>query len=327
MCETYRCENLFESIEIADQFFQSSLQTWHSRQRPKRQRLRRQLPDVLIRIYQMTFANDEVLRFYRELPFNTFGDQEEHKENIQSGVSLRNHPPLLEILSNQTRVLEVGCGVGWLSAQIFERFHSSVTAIDFNRVAVEMAQKSANSLKIPVDYQVADLFLYSPDIKFDVCVSLGVLHHTNNCIYAVQRCTNHFIKSGGYFYVGLYHLYGRRPFLTYFEKMSQNGASEMDLLKEYARLSQVKTDDKHLFSWFRDQVLHPHETQHTLKEITEVCAKSGARLVSTSINQFKKFDSESELFEREIEYEEVSKQRIAEGKYFPGFFTALYQKN
>jgi len=275
----------------------------------------------------MTFANDEVLRFYRELPFNTFGDQEEHKENIQSGVSLRNHPPLLEILSNQTRVLEVGCGVGWLSAQIFERFHSSVTAIDFNRVAVEMAQKSANSLKIPVDYQVADLFLYSPDIKFDVCVSLGVLHHTNNCIYAVQRCTNHFIKSGGYFYVGLYHLYGRRPFLTYFEKMSQNGASEMDLLKEYARLSQVKTDDKHLFSWFRDQVLHPHETQHTLKEITEVCAKSGARLVSTSINQFKKFDSESELFEREIEYEEVSKQRIAEGKYFPGFFTALYQKN
>ena len=35
----------------------------------------------------------------------------------------------------------------------------------------------------------------------------------------------------------------------------------------------------------------------------------------------------AKLFEREIEYEEVSKQRIAEGKYFPGFFTALYQKN
>jgi hypothetical protein len=64
-----------------------------------------------------------------------------------------------------------------------------------------------------------------------------------------------------------------------------------------------------------------------LKEITDVCAKSGARLVSTSINQFKKFDSDSELFEREVEYEEVSKQRIAEGKYFPGFFTALYKKN
>ena len=275
----------------------------------------------------MTFANNEVLKFYRELPFNTFGDLEEHKKNIQSGVSLRNHPPLLEILSNQTRVLEVGCGVGWLSAQIVDRFHASVTSIDFNKVAVDMAQKSADALKIAVDYQVADLFLYSPQSKFDVCVSLGVLHHTNNCIGAIQRCVDQFTKSGGYFYVGLYHLFGRRPFLSHFEKMSQSGASEKDLLAEYARLSQVKTDDKHLYSWFRDQVLHPHETQHTLKEITDVCAKSGARLVSTSINQFKKFDSESELFDREVEYEEVSKQRIAEGKYFPGFFTALYKKN
>ena len=275
----------------------------------------------------MTFANDEVLKFYRELPFNTFGDLEEHKKNISSGISLRNHPPLLEILSDQTRVLEVGCGVGWLSAQIADRFHTSVTSIDFNKVAVDMAQKSADSLKIAVDYQVADLFLYSRDVKFDVCVSLGVLHHTNNCIDAVQRCVDHFTKSGGYFYVGLYHLFGRRPFLNHFELMMQNGASEKELLTEYARLSQVKTDDKHLYSWFRDQVLHPHETQHTLKEITDVCAKSGARLVSTSINQFKKFDSESELFDREVEYEEVSKQRIAEGKYFPGFFTALYKKN
>ena len=274
----------------------------------------------------MTFANDDVLRFYRELPFNTFGDLEEHKKSIKSGISLGNHPPLIEILSNQTRVLEVGCGVGWLSAQISDRFHSSVTSIDFNKVAVEMAQRSANSLKIPVDYQVADLFLYNPEAKFNICISLGVLHHTNNCTDAVYRCVDHFTESGGYFYVGLYHLFGRRPFLTHFEKMLQNGASEKDLLVEYARLSQVKTDDKHLFSWFRDQVLHPHETQHTLKEITEVCSKAGARLMSTSINQFKKFDSESELFEREIEYEEVSKQRIAEGKYFPGFFTALYQK-
>ena len=33
------------------------------------------------------------------------------------------------------------------------------------------------------------------------------------------------------------------------------------------------------------------------------------------------------MFEHEIRYEEISKQRIAEGNYFTGFFTALYQKN
>jgi SAM-dependent methyltransferase len=274
----------------------------------------------------MTFANEQVLEFYKELPFNIFGSVKEHKEFIRSGASLKPHSALLEVIDRQTSVLEVGCGVGRFSAQIEDRFGASVTAIDFNPVVIEYAKEAAKSLGLHVKYEAADLFKFEPQEKFDVCVSLGVLHHTNNCVAAVQRCLGSYIKVGGYFYLGLYHLYGRRPFLQHFEKMSASGASEEYLLREYTRLDNGKTDPTHLRSWFRDQVLHPHETQHTLKEITEVCRKSDARLVSTSINQFKKFHSESELFEREVEYEEISKQRISEGKYFPGFFTALYQK-
>ena len=275
----------------------------------------------------MSFANKDVLKFYKELPFNVFGDIQEHQKNIKSGVSLNNHPVLTNVLTKKMKVLEVGCGVGWLSAQIADRFQSSVTSIDFNQVAIDTAQKAADSLGLNVKYEVADLFKFEPNEKFDICISLGVLHHTNNCIAAIQRCVENYVTPGGYFYVGLYHLYGRRPFLQHFENLSAGGASEGDLLKEYSRLSKVKTDDTHLYSWFRDQVLHPHETQHTLKEITEVCANSGAKLVSTSINQFKDFKSESELFDQELAYEAISQQRISEGKYFPGFFTALYRKN
>ena len=275
----------------------------------------------------MSFANEDVLKFYKELPFNAFGDIQEHQKNIKSGVSLNNHPVLTNVLTKKMKVLEVGCGVGWLSAQIADRFQSSVTSIDFNQVAIDTAQKAADSLGLNVKYEVADLFKFEPNEKFDICISLGVLHHTNNCIAAIQRCVENYVKPGGDFYVGLYHLFGRRPFLQHFENLSAGGASEGDLLKEYSRLSKVKTDDTHLYSWFRDQVLHPHETQHTLKEITEVCANSGAKLVSTSINQFKDFKSESELFDQELAYEAISQQRISEGKYFPGFFTALYRKN
>ena len=275
----------------------------------------------------MSFANEDVLKFYKELPFNVFGDIQEHQKNIKSGVSLNNHPVLTNILTKKMKVLEVGCGVGWLSAQIADRFQSSVTSVDFNQVAIDTAQKAADSLGLNVKYEVADLFKFEPNEKFDICISLGVLHHTNNCIAAIQRCVENYVTPGGYFYVGLYHLYGRRPFLQHFENLSAGGASEGDLLKEYSRLSKVKTDDTHLYSWFRDQVLHPHETQHTLKEITEVCANSGAKLVSTSINQFKDFKSESELFDQELAYEAISQQRISEAKYFPGFFTALYRKN
>ena len=275
----------------------------------------------------MSFANEDVLKFYKELPFNIFGDIQEHQKNIKSGVSLNNHPVLTNILTKKMKVLEVGCGVGWLSAQIADRFQSSVTSIDFNQVAIDTAQKAADSLGLNVKYEVADLFKFEPNEKFDICISLGVLHHTNNCIAAIQRCVENYVKPGGDFYVGLYHLYGRRPFLQHFENLSADGAAEGELLKEYSRLSKVKTDDTHLYSWFRDQVLHPHETQHTLKEITEVCANSGAKLVSTSINQFKDFKSESELFDQELAYEAISQQRISEGRYFPGFFTALYRKN
>ena len=274
----------------------------------------------------MSFANQEVLNFYRELPFNVLQNEREHRRFIKSGISLRSHPVLAELISEETRVLEVGCGMGRFSAQLADQYDALVTAIDFNPDVIAYAIRSAELLKLRVDYQTSDLFVFEPSERFDVCISLGVLHHTNDCLAAIAHCLNRFLKPGGHFYVGLYHLYGRKPFLVHFKELIKNGAKEEDLFKEYARLDNGKTDPTYLRSWFRDQVLHPHETQHTLKEITEVCAKSGARLVKTSINQFEDFETEAELFEREVEYEQVSRRWLAEGKYFPGFFTALYRK-
>jgi len=274
----------------------------------------------------MTFANDEVLKFYKSMPFNLASDQIENQKNIKSGVSLRNHPPLIEVLSKSSTVLEVGCGVGWLSMQMADLFDVKVTSIDFNPVVIDKAKETSRQLGIAVSFQEADLFLFKPEERFEVCISLGALHHTNNCHFAIRRCLEDFLVDKGYFYVGLYHLHGRKPFLEHFQELTEQGFSENQLLGEYSRLTNFKIDGHHTYSWFRDQVLHPHETQHTLKEITEVCAKSGARLVKTSINQFEDFETEAELFEREVEYEQVSRRWLAEGKYFPGFFTALYRK-
>lgn len=76
-------------------------------------------------------------------------------------------------------ILEVGCGVGWLSNSIAYYYQTDVTAIDFNNVAVESAKATAKILGTRVKFECADLFHYTCSPK-DIVISIGVLHHTSN---------------------------------------------------------------------------------------------------------------------------------------------------
>jgi hypothetical protein len=168
--------------------------------------------------------------------------------------------------------------------------------------------------------------LYKPDNPFSVVVSLGVLHHTDNCTEAIRHIIRNYVAIGGYVYIGLYHEYGRRPFLDHFAGMKKKGASEDEMLAEFGRLHSSLKNPTHVRSWFRDQVLHPQETQHTIKEIASLLLEEKAELLSTSINRFQKIHDLDQLFETEKGYETVSRNALAQGRYFPGFFTFLARK-
>jgi hypothetical protein len=157
-------------------------------------------------------------------------------------------------------------------------------------------------------------------------ISLGVLHHTGNCIEGMRLIINNLLEEGGYFFVGLYHKYGREPFLEYFESLKKANLSEETLFLKYKELHNLK-DECHLKSWFRDQVLHPHETLHTIEEIINFLSEMDAELVSTSINKFATIDSRQCLVEEEKAYRQIAEQRLKDMKYFPGFFVFLVQKN
>ena len=43
--------------------------------------------------------------------------------------------------------------------------------------------------------KVRDLFLYKPKKRFDMVSSIGVLHHTNNCINGLRHIFNHLEQS------------------------------------------------------------------------------------------------------------------------------------
>lgn len=273
----------------------------------------------------VTFANPDVLAFYKELPFNLRDSAADHAAQIRRENAAESYPPLPPLLTKATTVLDVGCGPGWLANTIAFHYGCRVQAVDFNPVAIERARAVAAALGVKVSFAVADLFLHEI-APVDVVVSVGVLHHTDDCVAAVRRVCTAFVKPGGHALIGLYHAYGRRPFLDHFRAMQAKGASEAEMLARYRSLHSWLKDETHLISWFRDQVLHPRETQHTLEEMVPVLEESGMRLVSTSINKFQPFKDARELYTLEPGYADLAAERLKQGKYFPGFFVMLAKK-
>lgn len=259
---------------------------------------------------EITFANPDVLAFYRELPFNYRQSAREHAKAIRRANAITAYPVIASLIGKGTTLLDVGCGAGWFGLNAAYHYGCRADGIDFNEVAVERARDVAKALAVPATFQVADLFLFENPIRYDLVASLGVLHHTNDCRGALERICTAYVKPGGHVFVGLYHKLGRRPFLEHFDQMKRAGASEAQMFAHYRRLHSTLTDDTHALSWFRDQVLHPHETQHTLREIVPTLDGAGVSLVSTSINGFAPIDGLDQLFDAEEKLEQVAGRRI-----------------
>ena len=273
-----------------------------------------------------SFANSEVLAFYKTLPFNLRESVESSVQAIGAQDPLAAYAVLRPLLRPGVSVLDVGCGAGWFSNGICQHYGCTVTGIDFNAVAVTRAREVAEALRLSTRFDVADLFLYKPATPFDVVVSHGVLHHTNNCQAAVRHVCEHFVRPGGHVFIGLYHKDGRWPFLHHFRAMRERGASEDEMLEHYKQLHSQLDDETLLRSWFRDQVLHPHETQHTLAEMIPVIEDAGMELISTSINHFEPVSSLESLFEEEKKLGEIGLRRLRDNQYFPGYFVFLVRK-
>ena len=272
-----------------------------------------------------------VLDFYKDLPFNYYGSIEEQvKSVIQQSPIEQLYPPLKGLVTPSENLLEIGCGAGWATNSIANYYKKKILGLDYNPRAIERARSVGEKLGLPTEFLCQDLFVFSEEKRakedcFDLIISLGVLHHTDNCIGAIRSICNNLLREKGHFLVGLYHKYGRKPFLKYFENLKKLNLSEEELLFKYKELHSLR-DESHLQSWFRDQVLHPHETLHTIEEIIQLLPELNCRLVSTSINRFKSIKDQENLIEEEKTLQKIAEKWLYEKRYFPGFFVFLLQK-
>ena len=266
-----------------------------------------------------------VLNFYKELPFNHYSNSVDTAVQLMKGNRIKAYPALHRHLKalDAPRVLDVGCGTGWFANSCAHYYHADVIGIEVNPVALKQARSIARLFPGhgSIAFVETDLFEYRPPDGYDVVNSLGVLHHTPDCHGAIRQATQ-WVKPGGYVHLGLYHLYGRQPFLQHFANMREEGATEVELYEEFAALNPDITDETHMMSWFRDQVLHPHETQHTYEEIAPILEEEGFHIETTSINHDRPNPRYAEIVAREKTLADYSRRALnRKRRYFPGFFT------
>lgn len=275
----------------------------------------------------MTFKNENVLNFYKELPFNIYGNKKSATDQIVKFNPLEIYPELKKIIEKykKIKIIDFGCGGGWLVNSLSYHLNekADVTGVDFNPSVIKYANEIKSNLNLSSNFFCSDLFKFDREKKYDLIISLGVLHHTNNCKEAI-KCISQFGKKDSSLFLGLYHLYGRRPFLDYFKKMKNK--SENFKFNEYKKLHKID-DEKKIYSWFRDQVLHPHETQHTFEEMISIFNSINYDIISTSINKFQKIDDYKKIIQKEKELELYSQKKIKNKEYYPGFFITIGKKN
>ena len=274
----------------------------------------------------MSYKNRDVLLFYKQLPFNIFGDQTTAENQIKKYDPLEVYPELKKIFSQykKIKVIDFGCGSGWLvnSLSYHYRDFVDITGVDFNPVVIDYANKLKLKLELNSKFILSDLFTYDDSQTYDVVISLGVLHHTNNCLDAIEHICE-YGKSDSHIFLGLYHKFGRKPFLDHFEKIKDK--TNDFKFNEYKKLHNIN-DKKKLYSWFRDQVLHPHETQHTFKEILPIFIKKGYEIIKTSLNKFETITDYKDIIDTENNWYDYGLEELKSKNYFPGFFIVIAKK-
>lgn len=197
----------------------------------------------------------KVKGFYEATPFPDYEGLETVADLLgkAAGANFANY--LDKLIPFNSLVLEAGCGTGQLSNYLGIA-HRFVFGTDMSQASLTLAEefRQRNKLERVGFYQMN---LFRPIFKlqsFDAVISTGVLHHTPDPRAGFLSLAR-LVKPGGLIVIGLYHKWSR-------------------LVNRWCRrlgidpqLNKIKNQSKRR-AWFEDQYHHPHESVHTVKEVS-----------------------------------------------------------
>ena len=166
---------------------------------------------------------DHVRRFWNENPLWTGESEhsegsvsffEEHREIYISDCfagefDLRFLPPSRPNGQNM-KILDLGCGIGFWTAEFAMRGLSHIVAADLTPAALENTRKRLDAFNIEAELKEENAESLSfPDAKFDHVNCQGVIHHTPNTEKTIEEISR-VIKPGGTASISVYY---RNPIL------------------------------------------------------------------------------------------------------------------
>jgi len=107
----------------------------------------------------------------------------------------------IELMSNIVKInsdtifIDIGCGGGYISKQIYFRNKCKVVGVDFSIKAIQLAKNNCNNLPIVfLNNSITKIEL--PDAYADVVACFGCLEHVENIDLALSEITRILKKSG-----------------------------------------------------------------------------------------------------------------------------------
>lgn len=165
------------------------------------------------------------------------------------------------------RILDAGCGTGEKSIFFAKARAKEVVAIDFSKGQLEEARKKANKDKVKnIVFKEKDILKDNlSDLgKFDIIVSLGVLHHTENPKKAFALILGQ-LKQNGIIIIGLYHKHSRAKYRLHRFLLHHLVSKDPDKIIDF--VYKINKNIRAPKSTLYDRYAVPHESYHTLREV------------------------------------------------------------
>ena len=127
------------------------------------------------------------------------------------------------------RVLDAGCGTGQITAEMAACLPNvEIMAVDVTEGSLELAKKLATERGLKnLTFRRSNLMEFDPGLgKFDFIYSQGVIHHLTDP-QAGMNNLNRYLRAGGYAFIWLYALLGRRRVLELREALKILGVDEL----------------------------------------------------------------------------------------------------